>query len=142
VREEVRETFRAKGPEGADLERAVDIVTSDRRRRVETMLVEELGLALRGPSPVRAPAATFTAFLAVGLVPLLPFVADFASRGTVPAPFAWSTALTAAAFFGIGAAKSLIVERTWYRSGAETLLVGGRAAALAYMVGALLRGIA
>lgn len=141
-REEVRQIFRAKGFEGADLERAVAVVTSDRRRWVETMLVEELGLALAGPSPFRAAAATFAAFLAVGLIPLLPFVVRYASPGAVASPFLWSTLLTGAAFFGVGAVKSRFVERRWNTSGLETLLVGGSAAALAYVAGATLKGLA
>ncbi len=48
-------------------------------------------------------------------------------------PFVWSTALTAAAFFAVGSAKSRFVEQKWYWSGAETLLVGGGAAVLAYL---------
>jgi hypothetical protein len=50
--------------------------------------------------------------------------------------------VTAAAFFGIGAAKSPFVDRTWYRSGGETLLVRGAAAGLSYLIGKLLGGLA
>lgn len=141
-REEIRQIFQAKGFTGQDLERAVEIVTSDRRRWVETMLVEELGLPLEGPSPFRAAAATFVAFLGVGLIPLLPFVAGYVREGMIASPFLWSSLFTAAAFFGVGAAKSRFVGRRWYTSGLETLLVGGSAAALSYLVGMLLRGIA
>lgn len=141
-REEVRQIFEAKGFTGADLERAVAIVTSDRRRWIEAMLVDELGLSLEGPSPIRAAAATFGAFAAVGSVPLLPFVLGYVRQGAISDPFLWSTVFTMAAFFGVGAAKSRFVGRRWYTSGLETLLVGGSAALLAYVVGALLKGLA
>jgi VIT1/CCC1 family predicted Fe2+/Mn2+ transporter len=141
-REEIRQIFRDKGFEGSDLERAVQIVTSDRRRWVETMLVEESGLSLQGPSPFRAAGATFAAFGAAGLIPLLPFMLRYLTPGAMPAPFVWSTFLTAAAFFGIGAAKARFVERSWYWSGLEALGIGGSAAALAFLVGRLLGGLA
>lgn len=140
-REEVRQIFEAKGFTGGDLERAVEIVTADRRRWVEAMLVDELGLSLDGPSPIRAAAATFGAFAAVGLIPLLPFISGYVRQGAVVSPFFWSALLTAAAFFGVGAAKSRFVGRRWYTSGLETLLVGGSAAVLAYFVGVLLKGL-
>ena len=52
---------------------------------------------------------------------------------------AWMTGVT---FFTIGAAKSRVVERSWLRSGLQTLLIGGTAAALAYGVGWLGAGLA
>lgn len=43
--------------------------------------------------------------------------------------------------FGLGAAKVLVTRLNPLRSGIEMLLVGGLAAAVAYVVGALLKGI-
>ncbi len=53
-----------------------------------------------------------------------------------------SMVLTSCAFFIVGSVKGKIVEKTWYRSGFEILIVGGAAAAIAYVVGFLLRGLA
>jgi vacuolar iron transporter family protein len=139
-REEVRQLFAAKGFQGDDLERAVDVITSNRDQWVETMLTDEYGLSLNGPDPLKAALATLVAFLLMGLIPLMPFITHYLS-GSPSSPYALSTALTGLAFFLIGTAKSRFVDQSWISAGLESLLVGGSAAALAYLVGALLKGI-
>ena len=135
-REEIRQIFAAQGFEGRDLQRAVDVITSDRDRWVQMMLKEEYGLAGVGPSASKAAMATFVAFILVGVLPLTPFAAGLAVP--VPAPFLWSAVLTGAAFFLTGAIKSRFVDEHWARAGLSTLLVGASAAGLAYVIGALL----
>jgi VIT1/CCC1 family predicted Fe2+/Mn2+ transporter len=138
-REEIRQIFRNKGFTGADLERVVDTITADGKQWVDTMLTEELGLPLQGPSPGRAGWVTFVAFVGVGVIPLLPFLAQHFLR--FPNPYGWSAALTALAFYAVGSIKSRFVEQKWYWSGLETLLLGGGAAVLAYLIGAALKGL-
>lgn len=137
-REEIRQIFARKGFAGETLEEVVDVITQDRQLWVDTMLTEELGLQVNGPSPLRAGLATFVAFFVVGLVPLLPF---FVPNLTPGQTFAFSAGMTAFAFLGIGMAKGLVLGRSPLRSGVETLFIGGTAALLAYMVGAWLRQV-
>lgn len=134
-REEVRQIYQKKGFEGQDLERVVDVLTSDRDRWVETMLTEEYGLPRQVRSPWLAAASTLTAFIICGAVPIAPFLFGFLSA------FQWSIVLTALVFFAIGAAKSRWSMMRWWTSGIETLVVGALAAALAYAVGHFLRGL-
>ena len=140
-REEIRQIFAAKGFEGKDLDRVVDVITSDRDRWVATMIVDEHGLSANPPDPWRGAAATFVAFVVVGFVPLASFVAE-ALRPSISGEFAWSLGLTALAFFGVGAWKSRFVDQRWWRSGLETLGIGGAAASIAYGIGKLLENLA
>lgn len=134
-REEVRQIFRAKGLEGDELERVVEWITVDRARWVRTMLTEEYGLPREVRSPWLAALSTFSAFLACGLVPLVPFILGVAN------PFWLAAAFTGAMFFAIGSAKSRWSTVPWWRSGLETLLVGSVAAGVAYAVGVLLQAV-
>jgi len=140
-REEVRQIFARKGFSGQDLERVVDVITSDKKQWVDTMIREELGLTTQGPSAARAASTTFASFVLIGLLPLLPFVWK-SMGGAIARPFLLSALVTAAAFFAVGALKGRFVAERWYLSGLETLGVGGSAASLAYAVGWLLKGIA
>jgi VIT1/CCC1 family predicted Fe2+/Mn2+ transporter len=139
-REEVRQILATKGFEGELLEEGVRVVTADRERWVDFMLTEELGLSLHGPSPGRAALVTFASFCAIGLIPLLPFLLTPGWRDA--SLFRLSSLLTGLAFFAVGALKGRVLEHPPLRSGLRTLAVGGTAAALAYAVGILLRGLA
>lgn len=135
-REEIRQIYARKGFSGEALEHAVETITSNRKLWVDTMVTEELGLPLEAANPLRAALATFLAFIAVGLVPLLPF---FVPGIGLDATFTASCVMTGIAFFGVGAAKGHWLGSSRLRGGLETLTVGGIAAALAYAVGAWLR---
>lgn len=141
-REEIRQIFASKGFKGTDLDRAVDIITSDPKQWIETMLFEEMGMPSQGPSEWRAALSTFAAFVTVGFLPLLSFLFQGFFPGRSFNPF-WSSALiTGVAFFLVGAFKSQFVGRPWPSAGLETFFVGGAAAGIAYGIGILLRGLA
>lgn len=143
-REEVRQIFIRMGFRGGALRKAVSAITSDNERWVEFMMSEEHGAARAARAPWAAARATFIAFLLCGLVPLLPYVAGWA--GLLSAPpgtlFALAAGMTGAVFFAIGSAQSLFSLKPWWRMGAETLAIGGAAAAIAYAVGWALGGLA
>ena len=140
-REEIRQIFARKGFTGKNLDEAVAVVTSDRQRWIETMLQEEYGVALATRSPARAGAVTFSAFVLLGALPLIPFTLQLVSPNLQMNPYFISALLTGTSFFATGATKARLVSRKWFRGGCETLLVGGAAAALAYLAGVALHGI-
>lgn len=138
-REEVREIFREKGFDGELLDRIVEGVVRDRKLWVDTMVTEEFGLPLDTPEPWRASLTTYVAFVLVGALPLAPLVAmGVASREVI---FSASALLTAAAFLAVGAVKGLVTGKSILRAMAETLFIGGAAAAMAYAVGHFCRGL-
>lgn len=140
-REEIRQIFADKGFTGPDLERVVEVITSDQERWVSTMLREEHGYPAEELSPWRAGLVTYIGFMIAGLVPLLPYLYQAVFPIGMLQPFFWSVALAGLTFFGIGAAKSRFVEQRWWWGGLETLLIGGVAAGLAYVIGLLLKGV-
>lgn len=131
-RDEIRAIFEAKGFEGEALETIVETITHDRKRWIDTMIQEEYGLPLRGPSPTIAGLATFGVFLLVGAVPLLPFLLPWLTGESY---FLASAIAALAALFGIGWAKGVVLSMPRLRAGLETMLMGGGAAAIAFLFG-------
>lgn len=132
-REEVRQIFARKGFEGEELERIVELITADRERWVQTMLMDEYGLPHEVRSPWIAALCTFTAFLICGLSPLIPYL--FGTEHS----FTSSVLLTGIVFIVIGSIKSRWSTSSWWHSGLTTLLVGGIAASLAYLTGVIIK---
>lgn len=139
--EEIRQIYASKGFEGELLEQVVTVITQDKKRWVDTMLREEHGLSKKAHDPWRAGWSTFAAFFVVGAIPLITYVLNWLIPGTVQSAFVWSCLLTAVAFLLVGIAKGHFIGRRPFLSGLETLAIGGTAAALAYGVGVLLRGL-
>ena len=101
------------------------------------MLIEELGLRLSNPLPMKSALITFGAFCVVGVVPLLPFVISIFSQ--IPHMYWMSAGFTFSAFFLLGFFKGHFLRQKKYVTGLETLFLGGGAALIAYLVGYLLQ---
>ncbi len=136
-REELRQVVMRLGIRGECLERVTDAIAADRQRWIETIVGAQTNLPTRGVRPLRAGVTTFGSFVLLGTIPLLPFVLPWLEEWEVP----MSALLTLCAFFAVGVAKGMVLNRSLLLSGGETLLTGGVAAVLAYAVGAWLRGV-
>ncbi len=93
-------------------------------------------------NPKKTALATFISFFIIGLIPLLSFLLALSIPALIAYQFCLSIAFTAIAFIFVGWIKGSVVGKNKFRSAAETLLIGGIAAVLAYLVGYLLRGLA
>ncbi len=134
-KEEVRQIFAAKGFKGKMLEQAVEVITQEHERWIDTMMTEEHGLPPVTRSPVIAGLITFLAFVICGFVPVAPFAFG------IPASVAASVIMAAITFFMIGSLRSRWSPVYWLRAGTETLLIGLASAGVAYLVGNFLKQV-
>lgn len=139
---ELREIYRARGMAKEDAEAVVEIIAKDKESWVDTMMIEELGILPSDESPVGNAVATFVSFGVFGFLPILAYVLGLFIPALEPWRFTLACLLTGATLFGLGAVKTRITGKSWLRSGAEMLLLGGVAAVAAYGIGALLGGLA
>ncbi|HWQ46238.1 MAG TPA: VIT1/CCC1 transporter family protein [Longilinea sp.] len=139
---ELIEIYKQQGYPEEDALTMVAIKKKDSKRWVDAMMVEELGLMKDERKPISEAITTFIAFSIAGVVPLLYYLVDlvFHFNFSSQTAFFISMGLSGLALFGLGAAKVLVTERNAIKSGFEMLVVGGAAAAVAYIVGALLKG--
>lgn len=81
--------------------------------------------------PARHGAATMAAFVAAGVMPLLPYMIlqDPWSQ------FVWSVVFTLTAMFGFGAVRSFVTVDRWWGAGLEMLLLGVVVASAAFGTG-------
>ncbi|MCC6711995.1 MAG: VIT1/CCC1 transporter family protein, partial [Candidatus Dadabacteria bacterium] len=93
-------------------------------------------------SPLRSGAVTFVSFNIIGFIPPLAYVLAYFIPVISGKTFELSVVLTSIALFIVGSVKAQVVDTKWYVAGAETFLVGGAAAVIAYIVGYLLKGLA
>ncbi|MEJ5314421.1 MULTISPECIES: VIT1/CCC1 transporter family protein [Anaerolinea] len=142
-KEELRQLYLAQGYPEEDANQMVEIKTRDKTRWVDAMMLEELNLLPADTKPLTSALVTFGAFVIAGLLPMMVFLLDWLLPFTLSGQSAFwiSVGVSALALFGLGAAKVLVTERPPLRSGLEMLVVGGLAAAVAYLVGMFLRSL-
>ncbi len=83
--------------------------------------------------PLRNAFAMFLSFLAGSLFPIVPFI--LFSDVAAAAAAVTAAALTIAALFGVGWAKTIYTKRSWLKSGVEMVVVGIAAGVIGYLVG-------
>ena len=135
-KDEIREIYTKKGFKDELLEEVVRIITSRRKVWIDTMMKEELGLIEDDKRPLDSSISTFVGFNLIGLIPLIPFMI-FIAMGMDPnsEAFIYSIIFVVSAFFLVGTIKGKIVKKSKIKSGLYTLIIGGVAALLAYLIG-------
>ena len=140
-RAELRALYLQHGYSQNDAEQMVELQTRNQARWVNAMMIEELGLIEENTNPLYNALATFTAFVVAGSLSLLIYLLGLVIPIALDTAFPISIVLSAIALFSLGAAKVFVTRLNPLRSGLEMLLVGGLAASVAYVIGALLKNV-
>lgn len=129
-RQEIRAIYQKKGFSGKALDQAVTIITQDKDRWINEMMAAELNLpvTVNPHAAFKNSIATFIAFVAAGLMPLLPYILGISN-------FLGSAIMAGLSLFFVGSLRTFITRRFWLHSGIEMLLVGAIAATVAYLTG-------
>jgi len=134
------ELYREKGMNREDAKEMSEILSRNREAWIDVMMVEELGLIFEDDDPWKNGVVTFLAFAIFGFVPILPYVVGEAAN-IDDNLFLVSTILTIIFMFLLGIIKSKFSHAKWYKSGAETLLIGAIAAGASYIIGYAFEGL-
>lgn len=129
---EIREIFEDLGFTKEEQEIAVKRITSDKKRWLQFMVQEEIGihpLAMDNPYEI--------GFISSGsfIIGALPALAPFFLLDTVPRALALSAASVLLFLFILGAMKAKITKVYWLLSGMETLLIGALSCGTGFLLG-------
>lgn len=128
---EVASIFRSYGLDEEHTQVVVDAIRSDRNRWVDFMMKFELGID--SPDPKRARTSAFTiglSYIIGGMVPLGPYFWDVSGRMALLG----SVIVTFLALWIFGYVKGRFTVKTPVRTALQTVLVGGLAAAAAFLI--------
>lgn len=140
-KKEVKEIMRNYGFNGKDLNRVVDVITSNPDVWVDLMMRNEFNLTNENVDPFKGGITTFISFLLIGIIPLLGYLVAPLLQLSQKNTFLLTIFMTLLALFVVGAVKSQFSTKNWLFSGLQTAFVGGLAAGIAYLVGYLLKGL-
>lgn len=140
-RAELHALYIENGYSEEDAARMIDVQTREKSRWVHAMMVEGRGMLKETSNPLYNAIATFISFLVAGSLPLLIYLIGLARPIDPGTAFGISVLLSGIALFGLGAAKVFMTRLNPIRSGLEMLMVGGFAAVVAYVIGALLKNV-
>jgi vacuolar iron transporter family protein len=133
--EEVAKVFRDYGLTEAQMQPIVTAITGDQKKWVDFMMRFELGLEPPDPARAARSAGTIAAsYIVGGLIPLAPYIL---MREIMPALWL-SVGVTVLALFVFGSIKGHYTGVKPWRGGFQTALVGGLAAAAAFLIARLI----
>jgi VIT1/CCC1 family predicted Fe2+/Mn2+ transporter/rubrerythrin len=131
--EEMALFYQLQGFEPADSQRMAEKIAKDPEQMVKVMAQSELGLSEQNfPNPWVSSSSAAISTAIGAFIPIVPF---FFLSGFTAVLVAFAVSI--AAHFAVGAAKTLITMRSWWASGLEMTLVGILEAVITYGLGSL-----
>jgi VIT1/CCC1 family predicted Fe2+/Mn2+ transporter len=112
------------------LDQIVSHIVADPERWRKVMMSEELGFTGDFDSPLKSAALVGSSYLIGAIIPVVPYFFLPPARGICASALAAIGAL-----FVVGAMKTVITSRSWWRSGLESMMTGVAAAAVTYSAG-------
>jgi len=135
-RDEIRGIYKQKGFGGALLDQIVAHITGDSERWADVMMREELGFTEENfEPPVKSSMVVGASYLIGATVPVAPYLFVAPATG-----IAVSAIVTILVLFAVGAAKTVVTARSWWRSGFESMFTGIAAGAVTYGAGRYFAG--
>jgi vacuolar iron transporter family protein len=135
--EEMALFYELQGFEALDARRMAERLSENPEQMVKAMAQSELGLSEHHfPNPW---VSSLSAALSTGVGAFVPIVPFFFLGGFQAVAVAFAVSI--AAHFAVGAAKSLITARSWWASGLEMTLVGVLEAGVTYGLGLAVGGL-
>jgi len=131
AREVLSLTYQIRGLSREDADRFVDALAREKSELVKALAHERLNTTADALSKPWVSATSGALSTAVGaFIPIVPFF----FIGGYPAVI-WAAAISLAAHFAVGAAKSLLTIRSWWSSGLEMTLVGAVEGVVTFLIG-------
>jgi VIT1/CCC1 family predicted Fe2+/Mn2+ transporter len=132
---EVTDVFRNYGLKDAQIAPIVDAMTHDRKQWLDFMMRFELGLEAPNPKRARSSALTIgLSYVVGGFIPLSPYILIH----QISIALIVSVVVTLIALFLFGYIKGRFTGLKPLRGGLQTVLVGGLAAGVAYLLARLI----
>ncbi|MFA7278362.1 MAG: VIT1/CCC1 transporter family protein [Candidatus Gracilibacteria bacterium] len=131
--QEIRNIYSARGFQGKLLDQIVTKITSDKKRWVEVMMLEELRLSpATREGALKSSLVVGVAAMIGSLIPLSPFF-FFSIRNSIIISIIFSMVV----LFAAGAYKAKITVGSWWKSGLQLAIIGIVSALLGYYIGYL-----
>lgn len=133
-KEELSLFYQLKGLDKAQAESVAAKLAGKPDAMLQALVSEELGGTAGGGNPLQSAFAAGVSTGVGALIPVLPFFWIGGTAGVV-----WAAAVSLAAHFLVGAAKSLFTLRSWWSSGLEMTVAGGIVGGVTYILGLLFK---